>query len=219
MSEESIKDAEGITIRYRSAVCPDCEKKILAIENSWVKITDEMILRLEDEDKVFPTFEDVGARCKPEIDIIKTTLDDRIGELRDRWEKPEEEKKQLVLITSGGEELKDKDEVLEYIRDNFDEDDIVEWINNEFDSVDIGPYHYLPSDIVMEIEGGYSDIANETFSCDYANDRFCYSSYEDIFERECDDIDAPEDGKEIDIASLLFTVRWKDVENDNQTGE
>lgn len=216
ISNVSVKDLNGLIVSYRETMCPDCQKRITIIEDITTKFAEDVTLRLDvDNDKVAPLFAELGSKYKITLDNIRMDIDERIGKLRDEWDNLEPENKKLHLIAPDGREISSPEELMEYIRYNYDEDDVSEWINDEFGSIDIGPYNYEPADIVREMEGGYGAIVEETWCCNYASDRVSQAdmSYFDTLEE--DDIDSPGEQTTVDIAGMTFVAVWKTEEKND----
>lgn len=208
-----------IRIGYRHTVCPECQKSIILLDDVNIDLMSPTVVRFNaDDDKIKQMFTEFGLKHHDEILAMKKELDEALGIIRDEWDNPEPEEKKIkvVLVSPNDDVLETANEVKDYIRENYDGCDLRDWIDNEFDDVDIGPFTFSPSDVIDNM-GDFDTIADETFNCNYAEDRFDDSDVVSNFEEldDPDDSDTPDDGEVVVIAGIRFTYKHMEAKKDD----
>ena len=215
-----LKGVNGIVMEYRETVCPECQKSIMLIDDVNIELMSSTVVRLDAEnDKITPMITEFEMKHHDEIIAMKKILDDALGVIRDEWDNPEPEKKiKLVLVSPDNDVLKTAEEVKDYIRDNYDYCDLEDWINDNFDEFEVGPFMWGPVEVIEGMGAPMSDIAcDQSYNCNYAEDRFDNSDVVNNFEEisDPDNMDTPDDGETVTIAGIRFTYKYMEAEKDD----
>ena len=195
-----------VHVEYRIATCPSCLAPLSIIDRSFIEMSKGIVQRYE-TDNVYNIAKDINEKYMNTISVIDKDITEKLLD-----DNKKEKKFKVSLIAPGDEELNTKEEVYDYIRNNYDQDDLEEWINENFDTVEIGPYSWSPAEIIDGMGESYSEIAEyESYDSNYAIDCYDNSDVVDIDE-EFNKDDVPEDGSMIKIGGMMFRYKVKEVE-------
>lgn len=196
----------NVHVEYRIATCPSCLVPLSIIDRSFIEMSKGIVQRYE-TDNMYDIAKDINEKYMNTISVIDKDITEKLLD-----DKKKEKMFRVSLIAPGDEELNTKEEVYDYIRNNYDQDDLEEWINENFDRVEIGPYSWSPAEIIDGMGESYSEIAEyESYDGNYAIDCYDNSDVVDIDEEFTKD-DVPEDGSMIKIGGMMFRYKVKEAE-------